>query len=193
MTLPEGEGMTLMTAPEILALLKSRGFRTIAAALESELDSKEKRIAELERPTNEPGLLEINGLLSDRIAALISEKREAEALLEAKREKVEELAHKLRIKELDCEGTHNAAKYWKIRHAELDKLSARREDSLTDKTAELEAENANLRALYDDLLFQVSSKYPDETRHQTAVRLIHWAQNYDSDLKTHRLQEQSDG
>jgi len=38
--------------------------------------------------------------------------------------------------------------------------------------AELEIENQRLRALYDDLIYQVANKHPNESRHETAKRYI---------------------
>jgi len=40
------------------------------------------------------------------------------------------------------------------------------------KSKELQTENKKLKELYNDLLYQVQSKYPDESRHETAKRII---------------------
>ena len=57
-----------------------------------------------------------------------------------------------------------------------------------DRIAELEAMNADLmdkltavRLLYDELLFGVASKYPNETRHKTALRYIQEAESSNDD------------
>jgi hypothetical protein len=45
--------------------------------------------------------------------------------------------------------------------------------ALQDRITELEAQRKPLTdELYNELLFAVGSKYPDETRHQTALRYI---------------------
>ena len=45
----------------------------------------------------------------------------------------------------------------------------------------LRAQVATLSADYYELLYAVATKYPSETRHQTALRYIHQAENRNSD------------
>ena len=47
---------------------------------------------------------------------------------------------------------------------------------LWDQIAALKAEAGRLRDDYNDLTMEVSKKYPDETRHQTAKRYIRLAE-----------------
>ncbi len=41
-----------------------------------------------------------------------------------------------------------------------------------EQVAELMAENESLRKKYNDLIYQVATKFPNETRHDTARRYI---------------------
>lgn len=75
---------------------------------------------------------------------------------------------------------------------------------LQERIAELEAENERLRAdlqgaeqrtnnesileLYHDLLYQVETKFPNETRHETAKRLIRNAERGNSEPCGQRAQ-----
>ena len=45
-------------------------------------------------------------------------------------------------------------------------------EQLTKERDELEQGNADIRTLYNDLLFEVVNKIPNETRHDTAKRII---------------------
>ena len=46
-----------------------------------------------------------------------------------------------------------------------------------DLARTLERELATCRELYHELLYQVGNKYPDETRHQTALRYLRKAES----------------
>jgi uncharacterized protein YbaR (Trm112 family) len=46
-----------------------------------------------------------------------------------------------------------------------------------EEIAELQAENAELQANYNELLYQVQNKIPGESRHETAKRIINQHEN----------------
>ena len=46
----------------------------------------------------------------------------------------------------------------------------------------VEADNAKLREDYNELLYHVAKKHPDETRHQTALRYIKQAETSDNSV-----------
>lgn len=50
-------------------------------------------------------------------------------------------------------------------------------DDQAARIAKLEAENAELRKNYDELIMAVARKFPNETRHQTALRYINQAES----------------
>jgi hypothetical protein len=64
-------------------------------------------------------------------------------------------------------------------------------DGLLDKIEALKAERDALRDLYNELLFAVGNAYPNETRHQTALRYIKQAETtaYDAMLKAREVQK----
>jgi len=57
------------------------------------------------------------------------------------------------------------------------------------RIAELEVERDKLREQYNDLIMQVQQKHPDETRHETAKRIIHQHENQNNPPESALLEE----
>lgn len=71
------------------------------------------------------------------------------------------------IEEIDCNGLN--------KHVEVVKYS--------DYKSEIDAKDKRISELvdsYNELIMAVAKKYPDETRHQTALRYINSCENIDS-------------
>ena len=57
--------------------------------------------------------------------------------------------------------------------------------ALVDKCEALRAERDELQGQYDDLLLQVEQKIPEESRHETARRIIQQHEHQDNDAEQH--------
>ena len=73
-----------------------------------------------------------------------------------------------KIKELEADATAAKSK-WKIQES---LRALKYHETSQERIKELEASNRKLREDYNELIMAVGNKYPDETRHQTALRYI---------------------
>ena len=54
---------------------------------------------------------------------------------------------------------------------------------------ELEAERDRLRDAYNELIYEVATKHPDESRHETAKRYIHEREHRQSNVAQQALKD----
>ena len=73
-----------------------------------------------------------------------------------------------KIKELEADATAAKSK-WNIQES---LRALKYHETSQERIKELEASNRKLREDYNELIMAVGNKYPDETRHQTALRYI---------------------
>ena len=80
-----------------------------------------------------------------------------------------------RIEEL-TESRDHWKREWRLLNAGLNMAE--------DRIKELEAENRRLREQYNSLIFEVSYKFPGESRHDTAKRYIREREEYGIEIGT---------
>lgn len=102
-----------------------------------------------------------------------------EQQLEYLQERISELEISWKKAIEDCQTKTRELSKQHGRISELEELKDRILNQTTSDMCDLRMEIKELRAKYNDLLYQVASKFPGETRHETAKRYIEQAEMSD--------------
>ena len=155
----------------------------------AELSEARERIATLEQELHEEkATIEALMPMHDRLATAVAQRVQAEQERDAIQETLAAVEHEVAIVYCHITGSRisKCNTLASVVISEADDFVQKDIDEAVKEAAEqAEARVAALEGQYYELLYAVANKYPDETRHQTALRYIRQAEAPCNKAKAH--------